>query len=602
MKILKILIALLLVMSPVFANPTLDEMTGQMILVGFQGDSANSKQYKTILKQLEKGQITGVILFEHNVKDPVELLKMTKGIRYAKAKYTPFISLDQEGGRIQILREKNGFVDYLSPKDVSSALNLKEAYMMYDEMAKTDKAYGFNVSYVPCVDLILSENSIINQKSRAFSKDPKIVEKYAKEVLKSHYKNNIITSLKHFPGHGSAVGDTHLGFVDASKNWNEIELLPYSKLINSNDLQMVMVTHVFVKQLDEKYPASLSNKIITELLRNKMGYKGVVITDDLHMDAIRKQYTLEETVIEGINAGNDILMFSNFDYPDMKTPEKVQKIIKKAVKEGKIDKKQIEQAYERIKKLKSTHENKNKIEKTKNVNYEKIIKKYEDKTPTYWGENAKGVITKIKTDEKIVAITLDACGSKTDSLDENLIDFLIKEEIPATMFINKRWIKKYPQQFKKLSNNPLFEIENHGANHLPASINGKSIYNIEGTKNIQELIKEVDENGEYIKSLTGKKPIYFRSGTAFYDEYAVKIIYELGYKPIGFSILGDRGATYTAKEVEHAFINAKKGDIAIFHMNHPEKQTGMGLIRVIPKLKAKGFTFVKIEDYDRQLY
>lgn len=226
-----------------------------------------------------------------------------------------------------------------------------------------------------------------------------------------------------------------------------------------------------------------------------------------------------------------------------------------------------------------------------------IVKKYENVNPKQWSEDINGVIKVLPTNEKVLALTLDACGSKNDSLDEDLIQFLTENEIPATIFINYRWIKKYPEKFKKLYSNPLFEIENHGYHHVPASLNGKSIYGIDGTKNAEELYNEIIVNADLIEKITGKRPKFFRSGTAYYDEYAVAQIYDMGFMPIGFSILGDAGATYTAEQVKNALLQSKPADIIIAHTNHPEKQTGKGLKSVLPILKAKGFKFVKLEDY-----
>ena len=231
----------------------------------------------------------------------------------------------------------------------------------------------------------------------------------------------------------------------------------------------------------------------------------------------------------------------------------------------------------------------------------RYIDKYADKAPTYWGEDAPNVKKRIKTDKKIVALTLDACGSKNDSLDEDLIAFLIKEKVPVTMFINSRWIDKYPDKFKMLASVDLFDIQNHGTRHVPASLTGNEIYNIKGTNNVIELFMEVKGNADKLQKLLGKRPVFFRSGTAFYDEFAVQMINEMGFDAIGFNILGDRGATYNTDEVYAAVTSAKAGDIIICHMNHPEKQTGAGLMRAIPALKEKGFKFVKLIDYKDKL-
>ncbi|MDY6407219.1 MAG: polysaccharide deacetylase family protein [Pseudomonadota bacterium] len=231
-----------------------------------------------------------------------------------------------------------------------------------------------------------------------------------------------------------------------------------------------------------------------------------------------------------------------------------------------------------------------------------LIPKYEGVSPTQWSENATGVRTRIRTNEKILALTMDACGSQGDSLDEDLISFLIQEQIPTTVFITGRWIDKYPDRFKRLAENPLFEIENHGLNHRPASLTGRSIYGITGTENAQALIQEVADNADKIEKLTGRRPIFFRSGTAYYDEEAVKLIQDMGFQSIGFSVLGDKGATYTASEVVNAFLRSRAGDIIICHMNHPEKETGQGIRQALPILKKQGYRFVHLKDYQDLLY
>lgn len=229
---------------------------------------------------------------------------------------------------------------------------------------------------------------------------------------------------------------------------------------------------------------------------------------------------------------------------------------------------------------------------------EKIVNKYQYQTPKEWGENVTGVKTKLNSQEKTIAITMDACGSARGmGYDKELINFLEKEKVPATLFINARWIDKNLETFKELSKKPLFEIANHGFLHKPASVNGKSIYGLEGTKNINELVDEIELNARKIESITNKRPRYFRSGTAYYDEVAVKIANELKHEVVGFSILGDAGATFTAQKVENAFLNSKKGEIVIVHFNHPESQTKDGMIKAIKRLKNDGYKFVRLSDY-----
>lgn len=227
-----------------------------------------------------------------------------------------------------------------------------------------------------------------------------------------------------------------------------------------------------------------------------------------------------------------------------------------------------------------------------------IEKKYEKQTPKQWGEKVTGVKTKLNTTKKVIALTMDACGTEDGmGYDNYLISYLEEQKIPATLFISGNWINRNLDNFKHLASNSLFEIGNHGFAHKPASVDGKSVDGIEGTANISELVDEIELNTKKIEAITHKKPKYFRSGTGYYDEVAVKVANSLKQEVVGFSVLGDAGATYSAKEMEEAFANVKGGEIAIIHFNHPESHTREGIVRVIEKLKAQGFTFVKLSDY-----
>jgi len=231
---------------------------------------------------------------------------------------------------------------------------------------------------------------------------------------------------------------------------------------------------------------------------------------------------------------------------------------------------------------------------------EAINREYRNKIPRLWGEDIPGVLKRIRTTEKIVALTLDACGSPNDGYDKDLIDFLVREHVPATLFINSRWINKNPAVFQSLASNPLFEIENHGAEHKPASVNGKSVYGITGTGSPGELVDEIEINDRKIKELTGRKPRFYRSGTAYYDEYAVEIVRRLGYRIAGFSLLGDAGASWSKEKIAVVVGAAQPGDIIICHMNHPEKETFEGLEKALPRLKERGFSFVRLSDLPLQ--
>jgi peptidoglycan/xylan/chitin deacetylase (PgdA/CDA1 family) len=227
-----------------------------------------------------------------------------------------------------------------------------------------------------------------------------------------------------------------------------------------------------------------------------------------------------------------------------------------------------------------------------------IAERYGRLQPKQWGENVAGVKTRLDTKDKVLALTLDACGSaKGRGVDLRLMEFLASEQIPATLFINARWIDANPELFKKLAANPLFEIANHGTWHKPASVNGRSIYGISGTKDASELAAEIELNARKIEAITGNRPKLYRSGTAYYDELAVEIANTLHHQVAGFSLLGDAGATYSAAQVTAALLKAAPGDIALLHMNHPEAGTGAGIIAAVPELKRHGFHLVRMSDY-----
>ncbi|MBI5482854.1 MAG: polysaccharide deacetylase family protein [Deltaproteobacteria bacterium] len=229
---------------------------------------------------------------------------------------------------------------------------------------------------------------------------------------------------------------------------------------------------------------------------------------------------------------------------------------------------------------------------------QQINSRFAGKKVAQWGERVSGVRSRLDTHDKVIALTLDACGSaKGRGVDTKLIDFLAQEQIPATLFINARWIDANPELFRKLAHNPLFEIANHGMWHKPASVSGRSVYGIAGTKNIEELVDEIGLNALKIETVTGKRTVLYRSGTAHYDDVAVEVANAMGHQVAGFSILGDAGATWSAAQVKAALLKAEPGDIALLHMNHPESGTGAGIAAAVPELKSRGFRFVRMSDY-----
>lgn len=215
--------------------------------------------------------------------------------------------------------------------------------------------------------------------------------------------------------------------------------------------------------------------------------------------------------------------------------------------------------------------------------------------PHTWGVALPGITSSFPTAGKQLALTFDACGGPGNSqLDQALIDLLIAEQVPATLFLNKRWIDADPTRVQRLAENPLFEIASHGVAHKPLSVTGRAAYNIPGTVSAEEAVHEVWANHERITELTGKPPRFFRAGTAHYDDVAVAIVNELGETPLGFTINADFGATASAAQVRRAMSAATPGGIALAHMHRPKSGTAAGMAAAIPALRSAGYTFVHL--------
>ncbi|RXT03642.1 polysaccharide deacetylase [Ammoniphilus sp. CFH 90114] len=228
----------------------------------------------------------------------------------------------------------------------------------------------------------------------------------------------------------------------------------------------------------------------------------------------------------------------------------------------------------------------------------RIVMKYRNQQPKQWGENISGVYTALNTRDKVIALTLDACGGPAGSgYDAELIYYLRQRNIPATLFVNSRWIDANYWTFLALSQIPLFEIENHGYLHKPLSANGRSAWGIKGTEGVGAMVDEVLVNHRKIQHITGKPPKFFRSGTAYYDDIGVKVVGEVGERVVNYNVLGDAGATFSAEQVKNALLSAKPGSIVLLHMNKPNGGTAEGLKAAIPELISRGYRFVKLTEF-----
>ena len=336
----------------------LDAMIGQMIMVGFSGNSERDAGVALAREQLNKGTIGGVVLYPENIGPPKELRTLTAFLRNAKSSPIPFIAVDQEGGLVQRLTRRNGHSYFPSAFSVGrnpSFASPASAEKLYATMAAELAEAGFNLNFGPVVDLNLNPwNPVIGQRDRSFGADPNTVTMLARAFITAHRAADIVTVAKHFPGHGSSHVDSHMALADVSETWKEIELEPYRNLAKEGMLDAVMIGHLYHPRFSDgaKLPASLSRRAVQALRASYIGFDGVVVSDDMEMGAVSDDYSFEERVIKAVNAGTDLIVFSNVSGRDPELGPKIHAVIADAVRDGRISRTRIEEAYGRIKMLK----------------------------------------------------------------------------------------------------------------------------------------------------------------------------------------------------------------------------------------------------------
>lgn len=332
-------------------------MIGQMIMVGFVGDTKNHPWFRQVFQQVKAGQVTGVLYLRRNILSESSVRAMNTALTgIAGAAHLPIIGIDQEGGRIQRLTPRVGFPSIPSAHNVSRSMTPEQAQRTYGDLAKGLRDWGFNLNLGPVVDVDVNpSNPIIGRLGRSFSSQPLTVSRYAAAFIDGHRSHGLLTVLKHFPGHGSSREDSHWAIPDLTRTWTERELVPYRALIVQGRADMVMSAHVRNDRLTpgrNQHPASLSAELLTGLLRGQLGFGGVVISDDMQMRAISDNYGLTEAVKRAVLAGTDILVFANDRNPDVEIPKKVIALLTEEARNNPNMQARIETAYQRIVNLK----------------------------------------------------------------------------------------------------------------------------------------------------------------------------------------------------------------------------------------------------------
>lgn len=335
---------------------TLEEKLSQMIIVDIPYIFDNHKQedftrvnesVEVFLRTRKPG---GIILFENNMKTTEQTKELISNIKKIKSKAPLFISVDQEGGRVDKIPIK---LNVPTAKSIGMTGNPRKAYEAGKKIGNALKELGFNLNYAPDMDVNTNpKNPIIGDRS--FGSDVKKVSIFGVEFIRGLRKEGILSTAKHFPGHGDTIGDSHKGFVEVPhdiKRINKIELAPFTAAIRSN-VDFIMVGHIAMPALDDsKMPASLSKPIVTDLLKGKMGFKGVVITDALDMGAITQKYNKFEAVKLAINSGCDIALMPDITIipgKDVSEYDDLIAYLRVEVEYGNIEEERINDAVMRI--------------------------------------------------------------------------------------------------------------------------------------------------------------------------------------------------------------------------------------------------------------
>ena len=359
MKVIKIFLVIILstCSSGVFSmqiNDSTKIKISQMLIFGIN-DAQKVLQEDSMLEAYSNMNLGGIILFEKNIskKRSEQHLKMLTDEIQLISKIPSFIAIDEEGGKVNRLKPIYGFHETKSAKFLGDMNNFDTTYHYAKLTSSLLKELDIN--FAPTVDLAINrENPVIYKAERSYGENPEKVYLHALNFMEAHMQDDIITVLKHFPGHGSSSTDTHKELTDVSKSWRIEELFPYDKLIKTGAVTGIMSSHVVNNQLDESMlPGTLSKKMMTGILRDFLSYEGVIFSDDMQMSAITKHYGTEEAIIKAIDAGIDVLIFSNNQLPENRvTPEEIISIIERNIEDGRISLLRINESYERIINLK----------------------------------------------------------------------------------------------------------------------------------------------------------------------------------------------------------------------------------------------------------
>ena len=346
-------------------DPALSARLGELLLVGFRGTEVEGNtELSHLLCDLKVG---GVILYERdvatrgprNISSPEQVKRLTADLR-ALAQgcpgRAPLIAADNEGGAVMRLNARAGYPPTLGHAELGEVDDVALTELEARRIGRMLRDAGIDWNLAPVVDVAANPfNTVLVQSGRTFSQSPERVTAHARAYLRGMHAAGILTALKHFPGHGTSFEDSHLGFVDVTRTANPaVELLPYRALIGEGAADSVMTAHVFNRNVDPQYPATLSALTIDGVLRKEIGFQGLVVSDDLLMEGIVSRYGIEEAAVLALRASVDLLLLShNTLVRDTRATDRVVGAIRQALADGRLSAEQVGAALARIQRFRS---------------------------------------------------------------------------------------------------------------------------------------------------------------------------------------------------------------------------------------------------------
>jgi beta-N-acetylhexosaminidase len=320
-----------------------------MLLVGYRGKTLVAGSSMDVA--IRQTGIGGVILFDRNIDSPQQLLALTKAMRKAAGDRPFLIAVDQEGGAVARLNPSNGFPSTPSEASIGAADDASQAQAIGQTTGQTLAGMRINLNLAPVVDLNVNPtNPSIGALGRSYSADPDVVVDMATAVINGMHQSGVMATLKHYPGLGSATGDTDREFVDVTKTWTARELKPFARLVADGVPDAVMVANALNGQIDAQFPASLSSATVNGL-RNDLGWEGVVVTDDLQAGALRDSYTPDQIVRHALAATDDLLLFANTQLYELDIATSTVASIVNLVQRGIVDEARIDASVARIERM-----------------------------------------------------------------------------------------------------------------------------------------------------------------------------------------------------------------------------------------------------------